>query len=133
MLSWCHGAPGVALARLCMKSTPLWDGETAKDLELALAATVDAAHPESSLCCGRMGRAAILRAAHARGVAGPWLESAGRLEAQTLAQMGAGDEGIGEVLGLFQGAAGIGLELLDGLAEARSAVAPQALSAGLID
>jgi lantibiotic modifying enzyme len=133
MLSWCHGAPGVALARLCIKSTPLWDDESAEDLELALAATADATPLSSSLCCGGMGRAAILRAAHARGVAGPWLESAARLEAQTLAQTGASDGGFGEALGLFQGAAGIGLELLDGLAEARSAVAPHALSAGLID
>ncbi len=133
MLSWCHGAPGVALARLCIKSTPLWDDESAEDLELALAATADATPLGSSLCCGGMGRAAILRAAHARGVDGPWLESATRLEAQTLAQTGSGDGGFGEALGLFQGAAGIGLELLDGLAEARSAVAPHALSAGLID
>jgi type 2 lantibiotic biosynthesis protein LanM len=134
MLSWCHGAPGVALARLCLKSTPLWDEEAAEDLELALAATADAGPIEDSLCCGRLGRAAILRAAHDRGGAAQWRESAGRLEAQALTQIGA-DRGyrFGDVLGLFQGAAGIGLELLDGLPQCASALAPQVLSAGLID
>jgi type 2 lantibiotic biosynthesis protein LanM len=134
MLSWCHGAPGIALARLCLKSTPLWDRETAEDLELALAATTDATLLDDSLCCGRFGRAAILRAAHSRGGEGRWLESAEQLEAQALAQIRIdGSYNFGDVLGLFQGAAGIGLELLDGLPHTTSALVPRVLSAGLID
>ena len=107
MLSWCHGAPGIALARLCLKSTPLWDEEAAQDLELALSATTDATRHDHSLCCGRLGRAAILRAAHDRSGERRWFESAVHLEAQALAQMRS-DAGysFGDVLGIFQGAAG---------------------------
>jgi class II lanthipeptide synthase len=134
MLSWCHGAPGIALARLCLKSTPLWDGNTAKDLELALTATTEAARGEDSLCCGRFGRAAILRAAHERVGEQRWLKAAGLLEAQAMAQIATdGSYSFGDVLRLFQGAAGIGLELLDGLPQVTSAFVPQVLSAGLID
>jgi type 2 lantibiotic biosynthesis protein LanM len=134
MLSWCHGAPGIALARLCMKSTPLWDSNTAEDLELALTATTEAARGEDSLCCGRFGRAAILRAAHERVGEERWLKAAGHLETQAMAQIATdGSYSLGDVLGLFQGAAGIGLELLDGLPQVTSAFVPQVLSAGLID
>jgi lantibiotic modifying enzyme len=134
MLSWCHGAPGIALARLCLKSTPLWDSNTAEDLELALTATTEAARGEDSLCCGRFGRAAILRAAHERVGEGRWLKAATHLETQAMAQIAIdGSYGFGDVLGLFQGAAGIGLELLDGLPQVTSAFVPQVLSAGLID
>jgi lantibiotic modifying enzyme len=134
MLSWCHGAPGIALARLCLRSTPLWDSNTAEDLELALTATMEAARGEDSLCCGRFGRAAILRAAHERMGEELWLRSARNLEMQAMAQI-ANDGGynFGDVLGLFQGATGIGLELLDGLPQVTSAFVPQVLSAGLMD
>ena len=134
MLSWCHGAPGIALARLCLKSTPLWDSNAAEDLELALTATTQAARGEDSLCCGSFGRAAILRAAHERVGEERWLKAAGHLEAQAMAQIATdGGYSFGDVLGLFQGAAGIGLELLDGLPQVASAFVPQVLSAGLID
>jgi type 2 lantibiotic biosynthesis protein LanM len=133
MLSWCHGAPGIALARLCLKSTPLWDSNTAEDLELALTATTEAARGEDSLCCGLFGRAAILRAAHERVGEERWLKAAGHLETQAMAQIATdGSYSFGDVLGLFQGAAGIGLELLDGLPDVTSAFVPQVLSAGLM-
>ena len=134
MLSWCHGAPGIALARLCLKSTPLWDSNTAEDLELALTATTEAVRGEDSLCCGDFGRAAVLRAAHERTGEDRWLKAAGYLEAQAMAQIATdGSYSFGDVLGLFQGAAGIGLALLDGLPQATSAFVPRVLSAGLID
>jgi type 2 lantibiotic biosynthesis protein LanM len=134
MLSWCHGAPGIALARLCLESTPLWDSDTAEDLELALIATTEGARGEDSLCCGRFGRAAILRAAHERGGEERWLKAVTHNETQAMAQIAInGSYSFGDVLGLFQGAAGIGLELLDGLPQVTSAFAPQVLSAGLID
>jgi type 2 lantibiotic biosynthesis protein LanM len=134
MLSWCHGAPGIALARLCLRSTPLWDSNTAEDLELALTATTEAARGEDSLCCGRFGRAAILRAAHERMGEELWLKAARHLEMQAMAQIANdGSYNFGDVLGLFQGATGIGLELLDGLPQVTSAFVPQVLSAGLMD
>lgn len=134
MVSWCHGAPGIALARLCLKSTPLWQREAQRDLRYALAATTNATLPEDSLCCGRFGRAAILRAAQERGCEKRWLESARHLEAQALAQLRT-DNGyrFGDVLGLFQGAAGIGLALLDGPSNTVPDLVPAVLSAGLID
>lgn len=134
MLSWCHGAPGIALARLCLKGTPLWNSKTAEDLESALTATAEAVGGEESLCCGRLGRVAILRAAHERTGELRWLDAAEHLEAETMALLRTdGTYSFGEVLGLFQGAAGIGLELLDGLPCAPSALVPQVLSAGLLD
>jgi lantibiotic modifying enzyme len=134
MLSWCHGAPGIALARLCLRSTPLWDSNTAEDLELALTATTEAARGEDSLCCGGFGRAAILRAAHERMGEELWLKAARHLEMQAMAQIANdGSYNFGDVLGLFQGATGIGLELLDGLPQVTSAFVPQVLSAGLMD
>jgi lantibiotic modifying enzyme len=134
MLSWCHGAPGIALARLCLKSTPLWDSNTADDFELALTATTEAVRDEDSLCCGGFGRAAILRAAHERIGEDRWLKAAGHLETQAMAQIATdGSYSFGDVLGLFQGAAGIGLALLDGLPQVTSTFVPKVLSAGLID
>ncbi|OMC48465.1 hypothetical protein A5745_08760 [Mycobacterium sp. IS-2888] len=134
MLSWCHGAPGIALARLCLKTTPLWDDAVNADLEHALNATTDLTRPEDSLCCGRSGRAAILRAAGRRDGDPRWTEAADNLEGQVLANRRARDAfSFGEVLGLFQGAAGVGLALLDGLPCTAAPLLPMILSAALID
>lgn len=134
MLSWCHGAPGIALARLCLKTTPLWDDAVNADLEHALNATTDLTRPDDSLCCGRSGRAAILRAATCRGGDPHWAETAANLEGQVFANRRARDAySFGEVLGLFQGAAGVGLALLDGLPCTAAPLLPIVLSAALID
>jgi hypothetical protein len=75
-----------------------------------------------------------LRAAHERVGEERWLKAAGDLEARAMAQIAIdGNYSFGDVLGLFQGAAGIGLELLDGLPQVTRAFVPQVLSAGLID
>ena len=80
------------------------------------------------------GRAAILRAANERIGEERWLKAAEHLETLAMAQIVTdGSYGFGDVLGLFQGAAGTGLELLDGLPQVVSAFVPQVLSAGLID
>jgi hypothetical protein len=63
-----------------------------------------------------------------------WLKAARHLEMQAMAQIANdGSYNFGDVLGLFQGATGIGLELLDGLPQVTSAFVPQVLSAGLMD
>ena len=135
MLSWCHGAPGIALARLCLKSTPLWDDEAAQDLKLALAASTDATRLDDSLWLAVV-LAARQYCAPRTHAASPdlGLSQAERLEAQALAEIGAeGSYRFGDAIGLFQGAAGIGLQLLDTLPHTRSTLAPQVLSACLID
>jgi type 2 lantibiotic biosynthesis protein LanM len=133
MLSWCHGAPGIALARLCMQATPLWDAAVEDDLLIALAATTAPAPTEDSLCCGRLGRAAILRIADQRCGTTRWRSAGKRLEATAIARMRT-EWGFnsGDVCGLFQGAAGLGLALLDGLPHTQT-VLPKILSAGLIE
>lgn len=61
-VSWCHGAPGILLARLIASRTPPRAG--AIDLDRALAATLRAAPaPVDSLCCGNLGRLDILQLA----------------------------------------------------------------------
>jgi len=60
MRAWCHGAPGVALARaLCLGTV---DGPDARrDLEAAISATIGArlSGPDH-LCCGTMGRVDVI-------------------------------------------------------------------------
>ena len=132
MLSWCHGAPGIALSRLCMSQTPLWDADVEKDLHHALHSTADQTLVEDSLCCGRFGRAAILRMAASQQDEQRWLEAAVQLEGQGLARKHAdGGYSFRDVPGLFQGAAGVGLALLDGLRGETSSLLPSILSAGL--
>ncbi|WP_406003925.1 type 2 lanthipeptide synthetase LanM family protein [Streptomyces sp. NBC_00829] len=132
MLSWCHGAPGVALSRLCMSQTALWDGLVEEELQLALASTADQTSAGDSLCCGRFGRAAILRAAARRDGERRWLDAAIRLEAHSMwLKRASGDYSLGGVPGLFQGAAGVGLALLDSVPGTPSSLLPSLLSAGL--
>jgi len=128
MLSWCHGAPGIALARLCLTNTPLWDSDVENDLQRALESTATTELPEDSLCCGRFGRAAILRMAAREGRGNRWLEAAARLEAQGLeGKQTKGSYSFKDVAGLFQGSTGIGLALLD----EHGGFIPAVLSAGL--
>jgi type 2 lantibiotic biosynthesis protein LanM len=132
MLSWCHGAPGIALARLCLAQSPLWDADVERDLHHALESTTDRTLPEDSLCCGRFGRAAVLRVAAAHEGGGRWLEAAVQLEAQGLAQkLSRGTYSFNDVPGLFQGAAGVGLALLEGVPHETASILPSVLSAGL--
>ena len=128
MLSWCHGAPGIGLARLCLTNTPLWDSEIEDDLRHALKSTATTTLPEDSLCCGRFGRAAILRIAAREGQENCWLETAARLESQGIHDKETtGSYSFKDVPGLFQGLSGIGLALLDESSE----LMPDILSAGL--
>jgi type 2 lantibiotic biosynthesis protein LanM len=128
MLSWCHGAPGIALARLCLAGTALWDSSVEEELHRALESTANQTLPEDSLCCGRFGRAAILRMAARQAGERRWLEAAIQLEAQCLERRRAtGSYSFQDVPGLFQGTAGVGLALLD----ENGWLMPAVLSAGL--
>ncbi len=127
MLSWCHGAPGIALARLCLAGTPLWDSGVEEELHHALESTADRTLPEDSLCCGRFGRAVILRMAARQAGERRWLEAAIQLQAQGLERRRAtGSYSFKDVPGLFQGYAGAGLALLD----EHGSLLPAILSAG---
>jgi type 2 lantibiotic biosynthesis protein LanM len=63
MTAWCHGAPGIALARIL--SLESWrDDDVVEDIEAALQTT--AATPFSQrdhVCCGSLGRADVLATA----------------------------------------------------------------------
>jgi type 2 lantibiotic biosynthesis protein LanM len=132
MLSWCHGAPGVALARLCLSATQLWDGLVEDELGSALESTASSDLGGDSVCCGRFGRAAILRlAASARGEP-QWRDRAAVIERQALrAKRAAGEYSFLDILGLFTGLSGVGLALLDSIATPERRILPSILSAGL--
>ena len=133
LLGWCHGAPGVALSRLCFFGTSLWDARTETELEHALRSTADTRYAGDSVCCGRFGRAAILRLAARLCDEPDWLSAAARLERLALTDRRGGGYSFGEALGLFNGAAGVGLALLDATADDDHQVLPAILSAGLCD
>lgn len=57
--SWCHGAPGIALARAAMADLIPTGGED-RMLEAALATTRDRHLPGGHLCCGEAGIADVL-------------------------------------------------------------------------
>jgi type 2 lantibiotic biosynthesis protein LanM len=129
MLSWCHGAPGIGLARLCLHDTALWSREIERDLRCALRSTATTTLPEDSLCCGRSGRAAILRLAAREGHGDQWRHVAARLASQAVqGKKITGTYSVKDVPGMFQGLAGIGLTLLD----EQSELMPDLLSAGLL-
>jgi type 2 lantibiotic biosynthesis protein LanM len=132
MLSWCHGAPGVALSRICMINTSLWSERTQRELISAAETTSRFLPDGDSICCGRFGRSAILRLAARTCNETAWLKAAIRLEDQGLAIKRAnGGYGFSEMLGLFRGASGVGLALLEG--SSADALLPSILSAGLCD
>ena len=60
MTTWCHGAPGIAIARLGA-SDMLKDERIRADLDYALQTTLNfSMMPMDYLCCGNLGRADIL-------------------------------------------------------------------------
>ncbi|MFN8125323.1 MAG: type 2 lanthipeptide synthetase LanM family protein [Candidatus Nanopelagicales bacterium] len=85
MVAWCHGAPGIGLARLralhLLPDHPDAD-RWSRDLEVAMAVTGSAADPGTDhLCCGMLGRAAVLRIAGRRNGRSDWVADADRLTA----------------------------------------------------
>lgn len=89
MWSWCHGSPGIALARLaalgCVR--PDDEGEVALDLHSALRSTIAARMPAvDTLCCGTFGRIDILLEAGVRLGNPALVEHARRLAGERLAR-----------------------------------------------
>lgn len=120
MAAWCHGAPGIGLARLaCLP----WmdDGETRAELERALAITLRRAPGQADhLCCGSAGVIDILAQA-GRSLDRPALIHRARALAWHIVQrarqsddyaLGLPSAGSLRMPGLFQGLSGIGLMLL---------------------
>ncbi|HET7436169.1 MAG TPA: type 2 lanthipeptide synthetase LanM family protein [Thermoanaerobaculia bacterium] len=116
MTAWCHGAPGVGLARLTAAAL-LGEPYVADDLDAAIATTLAGFAGSDSLCHGGIGNAEFLdRAARLRGDA----ELQRRVEtnlAATATRIAAGSWYCGtpratETPGLMSGLAGIGYGLL---------------------
>jgi type 2 lantibiotic biosynthesis protein LanM len=119
-VSWCHGAPGIGLARL--GGLPVLDTpQTRDDLQVALQTTLTTGLSSvDNLCCGNGGRIELLVAAsqrlgqpHLLEVARQWASvlvyratQRGRFHALDLLPRQAYNPG------LFQGYAGIGYQLL---------------------
>jgi type 2 lantibiotic biosynthesis protein LanM len=122
--TWCHGAPGIALARLGilhLLDDPVVREKLREEIRIALETT--RSQPLSAidhLCCGNLGRAEILHEAsvvlgdpaglaEAREIAGRVL-----LRAERSGQFGCAPFGGSALtdLSLFRGEAGIGLALL---------------------
>ncbi|MDV3002946.1 MAG: hypothetical protein N5P05_004601 (plasmid) [Chroococcopsis gigantea SAG 12.99] len=134
MLSWCHGAPGIALSRLCMSNTSLWDASAKEELDYALGSTANQQFAGDSLCCGRFGRAAILRLGARDGNEPKWLEAAVQLEKQSLNMKRAnGGYSFLDMPGFFTGSAGVGLALLDSISGENCYLLPSILSGGLYE
>lgn len=127
-MSWCHGAPGIGLARLGGLESHAPAGMAQKieqgikqDIEYALAAVLSApVHGVDHLCCGRLGVAETLLTASIVLDRPELGEMAQRHAAKAVAQ--AGPDGNYRLIanaadspqspGLFQGLSGIGYQLL---------------------
>ena len=146
MVSWCHGAPGIALGRACLWGTELWDESCAEEVAIALATT--AAMPRllfDHLCCGSLGLMLILK--HL--ALGPWpltaqqrddaLSKATFYRQQALERCSGGQvrlvcfgtqEGNLMLPGFFTGLSGMGLALSEN--PASQAMVMNLLSGGLL-
>jgi lantibiotic modifying enzyme len=121
MTAWCHGAPGIGLARACTPAG-LADADVPSEVETAIAETIAA--PLSHLdhvCCGNLGRAEIVLTVGMRLGRDAWVSRArSTIEAVAGLVRSQGRDGMrGQGYlrgaadpGFFQGLAGIGYEML---------------------
>lgn len=145
MVSWCHGAPGIALGRACLWGTTLWDEQCAEEIRVGLQTTAAvSAVSTDHLCCGSLGLMVLLEMLSA----GPWsiddelrshcqdvasqyrLQALHRCSAEPIKLRCFGTkEGSITLPGFFTGLSGMGLALLE---DHQSQVAvSQLVSAGL--
>jgi len=120
MTAWCHGAPGIGLARIGGLEA-LDMAEIRADVEVALKTTLDhGVRGGDHLCCGSLGRAELLLEAASR-LSRPELLETGRRWATGIVARAEQTDGYAvsprlsggmDSPGLFQGMAGIGYELL---------------------
>lgn len=118
VMAWCHGAPGIGLARLCTSphvATP----RIHEDIELALSTTRRFGwHTNQGLCHGSLGNAELLVVAAERLRRPELLQEARRWgatvlqERQTSGQWNCGVSASVDTPGLMTGLAGIGYQLL---------------------
>ena len=114
--AWCHGAPGIALARLAMASRG--DRDIADELDIALATSAIAdGSAADHMCCGSFGRIDVLVHAATELQRGDLLALARNQAADVLARaepLRVFPDGHSRVRrpGLFDGLAGIGYVLL---------------------
>jgi lantibiotic modifying enzyme len=121
---WCHGATGIGLSRLSAIGLARPEDEDALATDLGLALERTSSHPviaPDNLCCGNLGRVDFLLEAGLR-LGNASLVDRARGKAQVSIDRAAehgwllpGSEGYEEPFmepGLWQGAAGIGYELL---------------------
>lgn len=86
MCSWCHGAPGIALARASILDT-LDDDVVRTDLERAVQATLDGPVEDlDHLCCGNFGRVECLWVAAHRSENAPLRAQVSALASQAQAK-----------------------------------------------
>jgi type 2 lantibiotic biosynthesis protein LanM len=126
MLGWCAGAPGIALTR--MRMLDLAADHPAADrwsADLAVAAQTTAQAPllgRDHLCCGNLGRAAVLRLLGVRTSTDTWVESSRSIITAVLDEAGTGvprtflgdaPAGVIAVPGLMTGVSGAGALLAD--------------------
>jgi type 2 lantibiotic biosynthesis protein LanM len=120
MTSWCHGAPGIGLARVAGLHV-LDDEDIRRDIETALHTTQRFGMQDvDHLCCGNLGRVDFLLIA-SRVLGRPELREAADKRAAWVVQR-SGEPNAYQLLpnfptrhfnpGLFQGLAGVGYELL---------------------
>ncbi|BAZ20540.1 lanthionine synthetase C family protein [Kalymmatonema gypsitolerans NIES-4073] len=120
MTSWCHGAPGIGLARL--GSLPILDtAEIRQEIAVAINTTQQfGLHNIDHLCCGNFGRMEVLLVGASKLSRPDLLNTVQKQAAQVVArakQVGSFylfSELSGDIYnpGLFQGTSGIGYELL---------------------
>jgi type 2 lantibiotic biosynthesis protein LanM len=122
MVSWCHGAPGIGLARmgsLLMLETDAERDEARQEIRIALETTMNHLQAVDHLCCGNFGRIEALLLAGQLDGRSSWKEKAEQQAAWTIsASKQAGGYQLFLDLptmfnpGFFQGTAGIGYQLL---------------------
>jgi type 2 lantibiotic biosynthesis protein LanM len=113
--SWCHGAPGIGMARLA--TLDVLDNPTVRrDIEVAIQTTQQAdLQEENSLCCGNLGRLEFLSMAAlvlSRPALRGWVDGRIAQLAYQLTTCAADSARSTFNPGLFQGSAGLGYQLL---------------------
>lgn len=116
--AWCHGAPGIGLARLAMMSGAE-DHQGMRDInESIIAASEQPLNPVDHLCCGTLGRLDTLVEAGLRLGRSDMLDRARRITAQIVTRAKArnaysiGHQDTFYIPSFFQGMSGIGYQLL---------------------
>lgn len=117
MMAWCHGAPGIGLARLHALQY-LNNAEIQSDIDIALETTLLSGFGiNHSLCHGDLGNLELLKKGHEILHDSRWADEYKRVAGIILRSIGENDWlcGMGhglEIPGLMTGIAGIGYELL---------------------